>query len=41
MPWTDPNLLVWSFWAATGLCSALLYVLGAWRFRRMRRASVT
>jgi len=39
MPWTDPNLLVWVFWAATGLYSALAYALGYQRFLLMNRAS--
>jgi hypothetical protein len=40
MPWTDPNLLVWVFWAATGLYSALAYVLGYQRFLLMNRPDV-
>jgi hypothetical protein len=32
MPWTDPNLLVWVFWSATGVYSGLAYALGYQRF---------
>jgi hypothetical protein len=39
MPWTNPNLLVWVFWTATALCSALLYVLGWRRFRALLAGS--
>jgi hypothetical protein len=39
MPWTDPNLLVWVFYAATGLYSALAYALGYQRFLLMSRKS--
>jgi hypothetical protein len=34
MPWTHPNLLVWVFWANTGVLSLVFYCLGATRFRR-------
>jgi hypothetical protein len=35
MPWTDPNLLVWVFWIATGVYSAALYVLGYRAFQAL------
>jgi uncharacterized membrane protein len=37
MPWTEPNLLVWVFYAATGLYSGLAYALGYGRFVLMNR----
>ena len=33
MPWAHPNLLVWVFWANTGVLSLVCYCLGASRFR--------
>ena len=33
MPWAHPNLLVWVFWANTGVLSHVCYCLGASRFR--------
>jgi hypothetical protein len=33
MPWAHPNLLVWVFWANTGMLSLACYCLGASRFR--------
>jgi hypothetical protein len=32
MPWAHPNLLVWVFWANTGVLSLVCYCLGASRF---------
>jgi hypothetical protein len=36
MPYRHPNLLVWVFWGASAVYSALLYVLGRKRFQTMR-----
>jgi hypothetical protein len=36
MPWTRPNLLVWSFWIGTGILSATFYFLGARRWQYTR-----
>ena len=33
MPWAHPNLLVWLFWANTGVLSLCCYCLGLRRFR--------
>jgi hypothetical protein len=33
MPWARPNLLVWLFWAETGMLSLCCYCLGLRKFR--------
>lgn len=33
LPWTNPNLMLWSFWVATASLSVLLLFLGARKYR--------
>jgi hypothetical protein len=33
LPWTDPNLMLWSFWVATAILSVSLFFLGANKYR--------
>jgi hypothetical protein len=33
LPWTEPNLMLWSFWLATAILSLLLLMLGASKYR--------
>jgi hypothetical protein len=35
MPWTNPNLLVWVFWASTAALCGVLYALGRRQYRRI------
>ncbi len=33
LPWTEPNMMLWSFWVATAMLSFLLLLLGASKYR--------
>ena len=33
LPWTEPNMMLWSFWVATAILSLLLFLLGASKYR--------
>jgi hypothetical protein len=33
LPWTEPNMMLWSFWVATTILSLLLLMFGASRYR--------
>jgi hypothetical protein len=33
LPWTEPNMMLWSFWVATAILSLLLLLLGTSKYR--------